>query len=293
MKVFLTGATGYLGWHVGAALRRAGHQVVGLVRSEVKARRLWAAEIEPVVGTMDQPESYARYLAGCGAVVHTAVDYAGDTFALDRRTVEAVLAARPGKFLYTSGTWVYGDTGGTTVDESTVPRPMIRVAGKLDSERLALASTVPAVVLRPGNVYGQQGGMFADWFEPLERGEAPTIVGDGKSRWPLIHVDDLADGYLRAVESPCHHEVINLTDRSRETVTEMVEAASAAAGYPGAPSYLSVAEAAKTMGSFAECLALDQQVDSSKAARLLGWQPRHRGFVDQARTYYEAWRANR
>jgi hypothetical protein len=71
----------------------------------------------------------------------------------------------------------------------------------------------------------------------------------------------------------------------------MVVAAAEAAGCPGAPRYLPVAEAAKTMGTFAECLTLDQHVDSSKAVRLLGWQPRHGGFADQAAVFYQAWRA--
>ena len=292
MKVLVTGATGYIGFHVACALRRAGHRVQGLVRTDAKAGRLWSHEIEPIIGSMDVPDSYRSFAASAGAVVHAAVDYAGDTFRLDRQTVEVLQAAKPGKLIYTSGVWVYGSTGREPADETTPTRPPIRVVKRLESERLALASAVPAIVLRPGCVYGREGGMFGDWFGPIAGGKAPTIVGDGRNRWTLVNVDDLADGYLRAVESVVAGETINLTDRSRETVTEMVEAACQAAGFAGPPGYQPVEEAAQSMGTFAECLALDQHVDSSKAVRTLGWQPRHGGFSDQAATYWQAWRAH-
>lgn len=291
MRIFLTGATGYIGWHVANALRRAGHRVLGLVRNPNQTDRLWAREIEPVVGSMDDPSSYRDRLADCGAVVHAAVDYTGDTFGLDQRTVETILAARPARFVYTSGVWVYGNTGREAVDESSPTNPPVRVARRLDSERLALSTPVPTLVLRPGCVYGQEGGMFADWMAPIAGGESPTIIGDGRNRWTLVNVDDLAAAYVRAVESPVSGEIVNLTDRSRATVAEMVEAIAQAAGFRGAIRYQSVADPRQTLGSYAECLALDQHVDSSKAVRLLGWQPRHGGFADQAALYYAAWRA--
>lgn len=292
MRIFVTGATGYIGFSAAAALRRAGHYVIGLARTEAKARRLWANEIEPVIGSMEDPESYRAAAASCAIAIHAAVDYGGDTFGLDRKTVAALQATNPERLIYTSGVWVYGDTGRRAADESTAVNPPVRVVQRLDSERLLLDSTaVPGVVLRPGCVYGREGGMFGDWFAPLSERRAPTIVGDGTNRWALVNVDDLAQAYVLAAESSIRGEVLNVTDRSRETVTEMVAAASAAAGYRGAPSYLPRSEAAKTMGTFAECLTLDQQIDSSKAVRLLGWQPRHGGFSDQATIYYEAWRA--
>jgi nucleoside-diphosphate-sugar epimerase len=293
MRIFVTGATGYLGFSIATALRRASHQVLGLARSDLKARRLWAEEIEPVLGTMDDPASYREAAKSCPVVVHAAVDYQGDTFGLDYRTVEALQAGRPEKLIYTSGVWVYGSTGSVDTDETAAPNPAARVVRRLDSERLALASSVPAVVLRPGCVYGREGGMFADWFAPISHGQAPTIIGPGTNRWALVHLDDLATGFRLAVESPIRGEILNLTDRSRETVGAMVGAASRAGGFSGLARQVPVAEAAETLGSYAECLALDQAIDSGKAERQLGWRPQHRGFVAQAETYYQAWRARR
>ena len=71
----------------------------------------------------------------------------------------------------------------------------------------------------------------------------------------------------------------------------MLAAVARVTGYAGKITWIPVSEAAKTMGDFAECLTLDQHVDSRKAVRLLGWQPRHSGFVDDAETYSMSWQA--
>jgi nucleoside-diphosphate-sugar epimerase len=294
MRVFLTGATGYLGFAVAKALRQAGHQVAALVRNEGKARQVAAHEIEPVIGTLQNPASYRAAAANATVAIHAAVDYQADVFAVDRIAVETLIAARPGRLIYTSGIWVYGQTGPTVVDERAPVNPPERVGLRPEMERLALdAPSVPAIVFRPGCVFGGAGGMFGMWFEPLARGEPPTIVGDGTNHWPLVHVEDLARAYVLAAESDLGGEILNLADRSRESVTAMVRAASRAAGFDRAPRYQPVAEAARTLGTFAECLTLDQHLDSTRAERLLGWRPRFQGFAGQAELYYRAWLARR
>jgi nucleoside-diphosphate-sugar epimerase len=147
------------------------------------------------------------------------------------------------------------------------------------------------MVIRPGCVYGYQGGLTGMWFAGAVKEKALTAVGDGNNRWTMVHADDLADAYLRVGESGLSGEVFNITDRSRWSVGEMLAAVARVTGYPGKITWMPVSEAVKTMGDFAECLALDQHVDSRKAIRLLGWQPRHGGFVDDAGTYYMSWQA--
>ena len=84
-----------------------------------------------------------------------------------------------------------------------------------------------------------------------------------------------------------------MTERSRFTVLEQVTAAAGAAGYTGEIRPLPLADARKTMGDFADALALSQHVDSGKAVRLLGWQPRHGGFLDEVDVFCQAWKAQR
>jgi nucleoside-diphosphate-sugar epimerase len=178
------------------------------------------------------------------------------------------------------------------VDETTPLNPIKLVAWRPAHEQLVLgASGVRSIVIRPGCVYGGAGGLTAQWFAGPAAGKPPTVVGDGRNRWTMVHLDDLADAYVRAAESGLAGEIFNVTDRSRFTVLELATAAARAAGYKGEVSPLPLAEAKKALGDFADALALNQHLDSGKAVRLLGWQPRHGGFLDEVEVLYRAWKA--
>ena len=305
MQVFVTGATGYIGFAVSAALRRHGHRVWGLARTETKATRLARHEIEPVSGDLADPNSYADVAAHCSVLIHTAFDYSSEGVAKNKLTIETLLDAgrrggEPKTLIFTSGAWVYGDTGDHMVDETTPLDPIKLVAWRPAQEQLVLrASGVRGLVIRAGCVYGGAGGLTAPWFakpappvvspSPLvERGSGGEA---GRNRWPMVHLDDLADAYVRAAESSLAGEIFSVTDRSRFAVLELATAAARAAGYKGEIPLLPLAEARKTMGDFADALALNQHVDSGKAVRLLGWQPRHGGFLDEVEVLYRAWKA--
>lgn len=305
MKVLVTGASGYIGSAVAAALSRAGHEVMGLVRASDpgsdKPRALARAGVEPVLGAMEEDASWIDRARACLAVVHCAAEHSPRFHELDRRTVEAVLAAQasanlPRLLVYTSGVWVYGDTRGSRVDESSPVNPPALVAPRVESEKLVLAANrgnVRTVVLRPGCVYGGRGGLTGAWFESAVRTGAARIVGDGSFRWSMIHVEDLAELYRLALESSLGGSVLNATDRSRSSVRDCARAASAAAGAKGAVATIPPDEASRTFGAAAECLAFDQHVDSSLAVLRLGWQPRHSGFVDEAERCRLSWKAYR
>lgn len=296
MRIFITGATGYIGMNVALALRRAGHDVWGLVRSADKGIKLTRHEIHPVVGTLDNPSSYLPAAERCNVIVTAAEDFSNSAV-LDKLTIESLLSVgnkgpQPKTFIYTSGIWVYGNSGPQTIDETSPLNPVRLKPWRPDHEEMVLsAANVRGIVIRPGCVYGRQGGMTGLWFKGPSQGQSPLVVGDGQNRWSMIHVDDVANGYLKAVESGRSAEIFNLTDRSRYTVAEMATAAARAAGYTGPIVYTPLAEATQSLGLFAECLALDQHVDSRKAVRTLGWQPRHGGFLDAVETYFASWKA--
>lgn len=301
MKIFITGATGYIGSAVAAAFARAGHHVRGLARTAEKGDLLARMEVEPVIGTLEDPASLAAGAAGCQVVVHAAVEYSPRTFELDRSAVRMLTGVLsegklPRKFVYTSGVWLYGDTGGALVDEGTAPKPLPMVAQRAEIEAMVLAANAgpqKTLVLRPGCVYGGSGSLTASWFESAETGGAARFVGDGANRWAMVHVQDCADAYVRAALSPFGGEVFNVTDRSRFTVAECARAASVAAGREGKVEAVPVADARAKMGPIADALAIDQHVDSRKAVALLGWQPQHGGFVDGAARYHLAWKSLR
>ncbi|MDE1887152.1 MAG: NAD-dependent epimerase/dehydratase family protein [Gammaproteobacteria bacterium] len=296
MKIFVTGASGYVGFAVACALRRAGHEVYGMVRRKEAETLLRRAEIHPVTATMQNPAAAQATVEQCAVLIHAAADYQTDTMKTDRQMVAVLLATARRSLqhktvIYTSGVWVHGDTGGELVDETTVLHPAQLVKDRPEIERLVLESPgIRGLVVRPGCVYGGRGGLTGAWFSGAESGEV-NIVGNGDNRWAMVHVEDLADAYLQLAESGLKGEVFDITDRSRATVNEMAAAAVIAAGGKAKFKHIPLAEAQQGMGDFAACLALDQHVDARKAVRLLGWQPKHGGFVDSAEIYYQAWKA--
>lgn len=298
MEIFVTGATGYLGLAVAQAFRRAGHRVSGLARSAAAAETLMRHEIAPVLGALETPERYREAATRVDVIVHAAIDYATDTGSVDQLAVRALLGAateagEPKRVLYTSGAWVYGDTGPEPADERRSARPPELVAWRPAVERLVLeAPHVRGVVFRPGVAYGGRGGLTGQWFAGAQAGDL-RIVGEGNNHWAMIHVDDLADAYVRAAEAGVAGEIFNLADESSATVGELVGAAAEAAGYRGSLGATRLTAEVAQLGPLAEALALDQRVSTAKARQLLDWRPRHPGFAAEATTYYAAWRAAR
>jgi nucleoside-diphosphate-sugar epimerase len=299
MRVFVTGASGYVGGAVAAALARAGHEVSGLVRSPAAAGRLAAVEAIPVTGDMSEPDILRAAARDADAIVHCAAEWSARFHELDRLATSALLEEaatgdRPRLFVYTSGVWLYGDTGSRAVDEASPLAPPGVVAPRVEVERMVLTANrgrLRTLVLRPGCLYGGRGGLTAAWFASAVQQGAARIVGDGGNRWAMVHVDDLSAAYLSAVESPLGGDVLNVTEPAGATVRECAAAASRAAGRNGAVVSLAPEEAAAAFGPAAVPLAFSQLVDSSKAGRLLGWRPRHAGFVAEADRCFAAWQA--
>lgn len=299
MKVFLTGATGYIGFNVALALRRAGHKVWGLVRSPEKAPVLAKNEIIPVLGNMQKPESYLSIAEQCSLLIHAATEYSENRVVLERQTVEVLIGtgrtgARPKTLIYTSGVWVYGNTNCQMVDESTPLNPAKLVTWRPAVEQMVLNSeTVKGIVIRPGCVYGRQGGLTGLWFKGAFQDESLAAIGDGSNHWAMLHVDDLAQGYRLAAESGLGREIFNFADKSSLTVGEMVKAVAKETGYSKEIEFIPAEKASLTRGDYAYCLALDQHVNSGKAKQILGWQPKHANFVEEADLYFNSWKTAR
>jgi nucleoside-diphosphate-sugar epimerase len=298
MKLFITGASGYIGFNVATAFRRAGYEVWGLIRSQEKTPTLLRQEIQPVIGTLQEPDTFTDIAAESDVIIHTAIDTQADSAALDTTTIQTLLevarqSSAPKSLLYTSGVWVLGNSNGQPLTEQSPLAPPQAVAWRPDVEQMVLsAAGVKGLVIRSGVVYGRDGGLTGLWFKGTSNGQVLRVVGDGYNRWAMVHVDDLARGYLRAAQSNVRGEVFNLVDHSRAMVMEMAGAAAQAAGNARQLEFIPVDKAAPDMGALAEALALDQVVDATKAHRVLGWHPKHRGFIAEVDTYFKAWQAS-
>ncbi len=287
MRIFVTGATGYVGSAVVQTLVRAGHAVAGLSRSEEKdvvVRKLGA---EPVRGALGALANLGGALRGYDAWVHVAQDFALGPPA-DREAIDALLAAaraarRPGSVVYTSGVWVLGETRGKADESAPTDRPASVVAWRPAHERAVLEAAggdLTTAAIRPGIVYGERRGLVSPWFEQARSGDGPRVIGEGNNHWAFIHRDDLAELYRLVVEGRARG-IFHGVDGAAPTVRQAAQAASAAVG-GGAVRTIPVSEARKTMGPVADALAMDQVIGSVRGLEL-GWRPRHPPFVEDAK----------
>jgi nucleoside-diphosphate-sugar epimerase len=295
MRVFVTGASGYVGGAVSRAFAAAGHAVTGLVRGAEKAARVEGWGVTPLIGDLREPESWVEHAAAHDTLVHVAIQPGPDKLAVDRLAVDTLLdAARRGgaeSLIYTSVMFVLGDTGDAGADETaSTHAPAPSAAGRPEHERRVLDGAdarLATAVIRPGMVYGGRGGSVSQAFATATRDGATTVVGDGRNRWPLVHLDDVGTLYVRVAEARARG-VFHAVDGIPLTVEEIARAASRAAGREGAITYLPVESARAFLGPFADSLALDQVIHAPRGLEL-GWRPRRPSFVTWADEVYREW----
>jgi len=286
MRVFLTGATGYIGSAVADALQSAGHDVTGLARSDKAEQQLRSRGIRVWRGTLENAKELAAPAGNADGVIHTALSNDAGAGLYDTAAVEAMLRALDGTgkpFIYTSGVWVMGNTGTSKADETSALHPIPLVAWRVPVERSVLAaanSGVRTIVIRPAMVYGRDGGVIARMIESTHHTGATQMIGTGGNRWTFVHVDDLADLYVRALQHAPPEALLIGASGPAIRVRDLAEIVSRAAGASGRVASIEPEEAFKVLGPYAQGLALDQQVSGKTAEQLLGWKPRHASVLE-------------
>ena len=305
MRIFLTGATGYVGSAALDALVRAGHQVTALVRDNSKAARVAARGARPVVGSLADPNTYRAVADAQDGYIHTAFDTSGSGVATDRSAIETLLAAArrprtvgtlpsaPRFFIYTSGVWVIGRAS-EAVDETAPVNPLPLVEWRPSHEELVLSAATESLrtaVVRPGVVYGGGAGIVGDLFKMATNGLV-RVIGDGNNRWPLIYDRDLADLFVRIAANDTASGVFNANDEGDERVNDIVAAISPYLPHNPDVRHVPIEEARTKMGPYADALALDQIV-RSRRSRALGWNPTLHSVAGNAARLLGEWRASR
>lgn len=279
MRVFLTGATGYIGSAVLDAALRAGHQLSAVVRDPEKAERVAARGVKPVVGELGQLGSIEDELAGAEAVIHTAWEDSPRGIEKDRTAIDTVLRGLSHRrhpkatFIYTSGVWVLGSTT-KPVDETAPVAPTEYVAWQPEHEQIVLDAGhngLRTIVVRPGIVYGGSRGIVSDFLKDALNGLV-RVIGSGKNRWPTVYDRDLAELYMRLLQTPDAHGVYHASDEGDERVNDIVEAIAEHLTQRPDVRHMPMPEARRKLGAYADVLALDQRVRSPRA-RALGWTP--------------------
>ena len=210
MRIFLTGATGYIGSAVLDAVLRANHQVTALVRTPQAADALTARGVTPVLGDLRTLKSYRAAAEGFDSYIHAAADSSAKREETDRKTIDTLMAAAvarartsPCSFVYTSGIWVLGSNA-QPMDETAQPNPGQLLGWRPAHEQIALQAATPGLrtaVIRPGIVYGGNRGIVSDLLKNALNGLI-RVIGTGENHWPLIYDRDLADLYVRAAGLP-------------------------------------------------------------------------------------------
>ncbi|MCZ2830667.1 NAD-dependent epimerase/dehydratase family protein [Modestobacter sp. VKM Ac-2986] len=292
MKIFMTGATGYIGSVITEKLIAAGHEVTGLARSEATAENLRARGIEPVPGDLTDTQTLTDAARRADGVIQNAFDFAADfpaASAGEAHAVDALIAGLRGSgkpLVFTSGTGGLGDTGQVVFDEDTpapeTDSPVLRALQvRFDTEKaVTTASDVRGTVLRPPNVYGRDGGRTVLWAIGAAGrglGAVPYAVGSEDNLWSLVHVDDLADLFVLAIEKSPGGELFHASAQTGIRTGDLAAAISSHAGLGGKTVALDATALADALHSapLAQYWSINSQISGEKARRLLGWDPEH------------------
>ncbi|MFP6562089.1 NAD-dependent epimerase/dehydratase family protein [Paraburkholderia sp. B3] len=292
MELFITGGTGYIGQAVARKAIRLGHRVTALVRQDRSpaAGALARLGVKLHSGDLREPQSFAAIAGAADGVVHTASTNDASAAAADEAAVVAMLShLQPGAaFVYTSGTWVYGNTEGEPATEASALNSTPLVAWRPAVERhvqtLAASRSIAAVILRPAMVHGYGGGVFGMLAGMAHQTGSVRVVGDGRNHWPAVHVDDLATAYLSTVEQAASGngqvagQIFNVVAEEAVAVAEIGEAIRASVGADRVE-FWPLDDARKSLGPFADALALDQSVSGQHIRRVLAWKPHGPGLI--------------
>jgi nucleoside-diphosphate-sugar epimerase len=294
MRYFITGATGYIGSAVVQELVRGRHEVNGLVRSDEQAALLERLGGRPVRGSLEEPRTYEEAAGDCDVLIHLAVSYGPGRVGQDRTALAALLRAaqsapRKRSVIYTSGVWVLPESPAEPADETSPTHAAEISEWRAGHEYMALngaSDFVATAVIRPGMVYGARGGLSGFFSTAVEEGAA-LFVGNGDSRWSLVHREDLARLYRRVGEKR-GRGIYHGVEETPMRVEDIARACSEAAG-AGATRSVPLEEARKKMGPLADALAGDRPA-SAPHSRELGWSPEWSFARDISETWNE-WRA--
>ncbi len=286
MRVFLTGATGFIGSRIVPELLAGGHQVLGLVRSDAGAKRLKEAGADVHFGDLEAPDSLASGAAQADAVIHTAFDHDFANFVAncdkDRRAIEAMGGALAGSnrpLVITSGTGLGSAGPGCLASEDVVDwdHPIPRVASeKAGAEQTAKGVSV--IVMRLPQVHDTvKQGLITPLVEIARAKGVSAFVGDGANRWPAAHVDDVARLYRLALEKGEAGARYHAVAEEGIAVREIAEVVGAGLKVPVVS--LSAEKAPEHFGWLTAFAGLDLPASSAWTRAELGWRTTGPGLI--------------
>jgi nucleoside-diphosphate-sugar epimerase len=293
MRVFITGASGWIGSALTRDLLEAGHQVAGLARSDGSAARLAATGVEPLRGDLADLALLRSAAEEADGVIHLAFgqDFSQMEAAIraDRQALETISAALEGSgkpFVAASGTPVVSGRPATEQDDPEWGGPM---AGRAENGRyvvrLAGRGIRSSVVRIPRSAHGQGDarGLVARLVGVSRANGVAGYVGDGSSRWPAVHVQDAAHLFRLALEKGTPGSVFHAVGDQGVAIRDMARVIGRKLQLPVEPL------AADRFGFLGPMLSVDQPASSAYTQEALGWAPTHPGLISDLKAgFYTA-----
>ena len=291
MKIFITGASGFIGGSIAAHLVRAGHHVRGLIRKPEHSAELQRLGIEPVLGTLDERALLIAEAQAADAVINAASsDHEGAVQAL----IEG-LAGSGKPFLHTSGSSIVGDASGGEAGqariyhEDALPEPTADKAARVAIDQLVLDSAqrdIRAAVLcntliyGHGAVAGSASVQLPRLVRQAQKSGVVRHVGSGGNIWSNVHIDDVAELYRLALQKTPAGTFYFV--ESGEASFRDMSAAIARVMKLGVAQDWPLAEAQKEWGYEMASYGLgsNSRVRGERARKLLGWQPRRTSVIE-------------
>lgn len=283
MRIFVTGASGFIGSAVVAELLGAGHQVVGLARSDASSKAVTRAGAEPFAGSLDDPDSLRRAVDSVDGVIHLAYKHDFDDFAagaeLDRAAIQTLgdALAGSGRPLVAAGGILWLSPGTALTEDQDAPEELPRfsestVGGYTDD------GVRTAIVRLPPSVHGEgDHGFVPRLIEVAREKGVAAYVGDGSNRWPSVHRLDAARAFRLTVESAPAGSVIHAVDDEGVPARDIATVIGRHLGVPVAS--IAPEEAYDHFGWIGPLFAVDSPATSEQTRKLLDWQPSQTGLL--------------
>ena len=297
MRVFVTGASGFVGSAVVKELIDAGHKVVGLARSDANADGLKAAGAGVQRGSLEDVESLRAAAAAADGVIHCAFNHDFSKFAenaaMDRRAIEAMGQALEGSnrpFIVTSGMALLMPGKVSTEDDSRDPSTSHFPRVSEETGEAFAARGVRAMTMRlPPSVHGDGDHGFVPRLIQIAREKgASGYIGEGANRWPAVHRLDAARLYRLALEKGEAGRRYHAVGDDGLPFQEIARAIADGLGVPliAVPQ----AEAEQHFGWFAMFAGIDAPTSDAKTRAALDWRPQHAGLIEDLKkgTYFAA-----
>lgn len=291
MRIFVTGASGWIGSAVVPELLGAGHRVVGLARSDASAEALVAAGAEVHRGSLDDLDGLGSAAAGSDGVIHTAfkhdIAFSGgmaDAAAADRRAIETLGEALVGSdrpLVIASG--LAGLTPGAVATEKDTGDPDSPAAPRLGSEvairALAQCGVRTSSVRLSPTVHGDGDHGFVAMVIAIAREKGVSgYVADGTNRWPAVHRFDAARLFRLSLESASTGSMLHAVAEEGVPVRAIAEAIGRQLDLPVVS--ITPEQAGEHFGFLGGFLGIDIPASSALTRERLGWEPTHPGLIE-------------